>query len=657
MFVEEKFKISKGVVFDISKCSYQFGFNGFGELVYYTNYSRLTPEGKQETWIDTCQRVVEGVFSIRKSWYKLHSLKWDSQYWDSIAAELLYYIYTLKILPPGRGLWAQGTDYVYKNGSMALNNCAGTLIESKTFAKDLGWAMDALMCGCGVGVRPVVDETFRDKLTSTTWRTETFFRVADSRQGWVNSVVELINSYRRVDNKSLVFDYNLIRKKGAKIVGFGGTSSGPKPLIILHDRIRVYMKAFIEGSYDYTRLSANIVNAIGACIIAGNVRRSAELILGSPYDKTFKNLSNYDLFPERSDIGWMSNNANAFKDKKDFLKIDEVAEQICDRGEGGLVNFRNILKYERFGDIGVPDEADCCNPCGEIPIYNKGLCNLFEVYPSKAKNKKEFLKMCRLATIYATTVALFPTHDQQTNQVIAKNRRIGISLSGVADWFDSWGGHIINFMRSGYGEIKEFSKYLNTQAGVSAPIRITTVKPSGSVSQLSGVSPGMHFPVHGPYAIRRMRISNTSPVLELCAAAGLPIEEDVNNKETTSIIEYPIYTGETRSSGEVSAWEQGWLLSLLQREWSDNMVSCTIHFKEKEKKSIPRMLAYFLPTIKSVSFLLEKDDHYPQMPYQKISVLEYNERVAKMKKIDWGKFGNSDGKESKFCSNDVCEVS
>lgn len=994
MFVEKLFKIPKSVIESVKKHPYKFGFDGFGELVYYTNYSRLLPNGTQETWIDTCIRVVEGVLSIRKSWYKIHSLKWDEQYWESIAGNLLYYIYTLKILPPGRGLWASGTAYVYERGSMALNNCAASLIESKTFAEDLGWVMDALMCGTGVGVRPIIDESFITKLgyhgaDNNCWT------IPDSREGWVQSVIMLINSYRVGNKCSFRFDYDQIRGKGEKITGFGGTASGPEPLIILHNRIRTYIEAYINScvNYDYMRLSANIVNAIGACIIAGNVRRSAELILGSPYDETFKSLSDYNLFPERAEIGWMSNNSYALETKNDFTRIDDIANSICEKGEGGLVNFKNIRKYSRFGDASTPDNANCANPCAEIPIYNKGLCltgdtcvltpygvrridklyedfvystdgkmqrfsevvkkgvksvfkvsfsgmgvikatdshlvettrgmvavkdlrigkdkvrantgysltkygdydlkyemlgwlhgdgwysshglgisfnyndgdndaleaflplfremfdakavkpmkndnvsyqlglaitphrqriceeyglvsgqahekelplsfheweliqqlsfirglfsadsgicgkansmvryassscklleqvqqflstigirskfysfeskdmrrrtqyfiiiskysarvffdvigfvtkvkqdkfnsstynlykdkelitvssveavgqlevfdivevantntfyangfpvhncNLFEVYPAKARSKKEFLEMCRLAAIYTTSVSLLPTHSEVTNQVIVRKRRIGVSLSGVADWFDSWGGHIVKFMRSGYNETREFANYLNAEAGVVAPIRITTVKPSGSVSQLSGVSPGMHFPVHGPYAIRRMRISNTSQAVELCRQAGLLIEPDVNNRETTQVIEYPIYTGTTRSSHEVSAWEQFSLLALLQREWSDNMVSCTIHFTEEEKKDIPRMLAYFLPTIKSVSLLLKNDEMYPQMPYEKISEAEHRRRTERMKKIDWAQFGNSDGKEAKFCSNDSCEI-
>jgi ribonucleoside-diphosphate reductase alpha chain len=296
-----------------------------------------------------------------------------------------------------------------------------------------------------------------------------------------------------------------------------------------------------------------------------------------------------------------------------------------------------------------------CNPCSEIPLEDKELCNLMELFPVRAKSKKEWLRMCELGTMYTTSVSLLPTHNEETNAVIARNRRIGISICGVSDWFDKWGSFkIIRFMRAGYDHIKETAKFYNEQAGVPIPIRITTVKPSGTVSQLAGLSPGMHFPTH-KFAIRRMRISETSPVLRILEKAGIPVEDEVNNKGT-KVIEYPIYTGATRPISEVTAWEQFSLLALLQREWSDNMVSCTISFKEEEKNDLSRMLAHYIPLIKSVSLLPIKSGVYPQMPYEGITEKEYEKRVECLRPLDWSNFEGSDGKENKYCSNDSCEL-
>lgn len=1025
MYVTERYTLSKDVIEAIKKQPFKFGFDGFGELVYYTNYSRRMHNGGQEGWIDTCKRVVEGVFSIRKTWYRTHGLKWDNHFWDDKAADLLYYMYTLKILPPGRGLWAQGTNYVYERGSMVLNNCGASVIKNDTFADDIGWIMDALMCGTGVGLKIEVDSSLKDRLelVPPTGSTSKIVTVEDSREGWVNSVIYLLNSYIKLSTSYVLFDYSKIRKLGTPIKGFGGTASGPEPLIKLHERIRRYMYSFITGRFDATRTFADIANAVGCCIVAGNVRRclpkrtlihtnkgliqieniktgdkvltaegyhevteiiyqgkqklvsiktelgefkctgihrvavladdssyswkyardltkgdslvfiqslmegtntklpaysyvkpnihsttckdikvpdldadmawffgmlhgngyvypnknkngfnayvsvcthkeyphilfkceeqlerfgvniynppnkdncirasvqskqlalylskfktanksldipdfilegniqvrgaylagvfdsdgscrtrpvilvssiylkflkqvqslyatfgittrvkcerekkgnwktlyslsiigklatslfckfignyslkykkkenykfnsqldnivdnkipvkvikvegsdtdetydlsiegrnefvaqegllvhnSAEIILGDINDGTFLNLKNYKLHPERQELGWMSNNTVCLEHSNDFLKLDRIIDNICENGEPGILNLINVQKYERFGYTHSPDLAHMCNPCGEIPLENKELCNLIEMFPMRAKSKKDFLKMCELATIYATSVSLLPTHNEETNAVIVRNRRIGTSISGVADWFDTWGAFkIVKFMRKGYSHIREFSNYLSAQAGVPNPIRVTTVKPSGTVSQVAGVSPGMHFPIH-KYAIRRMRISETSPILKMCEQAGFPIEKDVYSKESTYVVEYPIFTGNTRPVSQVSAWEQFSLLALLQREWSDNMVSCTINFTEKEKVDLPRMLAHFLPLIKSVSLLPTKEGVYPQMPYEKITEEEYNKRRKGLKSIDWDGFTGSDGKESKFCSNDSCEI-
>jgi len=352
----------------------------------------------------------------------------------------------------------------------------------------------------------------------------------------------------------------------------------------------------------------------------------------------------------------MSNNTVVLDDSRDFLKLEDIIERIQDNGEPGFFNLLNVRKYERFGHIGRPDNAFLSNPCGELCVEDKELCNLMELFPIKAKSRKEWLRMCELSTLYTTSVALLPTHDHRTNAVQARNRRIGVSICGVSDWFDKWGSFkIIRFMRDGYDHIRDTAKFYNEQAGVPTPIRVTTVKPSGTVSQLGGVNPGMHFPLF-THAIRRMRISETSPVLRLLEQANFPVEDDVYIKGNTKVIEYPIYTGTTRPLSVVSAWEQFSLLSLLQREWSDNMVSCTISFKESEKEDLSRMLAHFLPLVKSVSLLPLKEEVYPQMPYEGITEEEYNKRMSSLGRINWSDFEGSDGKANKYCSNDSCDI-
>jgi len=203
--------------------------------------------------------------------------------------------------------------------------------------------------------------------------------------------------------------------------------------------------------------------------------------------------------------------------------------------------------------------------------------------------------------------------------------------------------------------VRSVNRELAAEAGVPASIRVTTVKPSGTISQLVGVSSGMNFPTF-KYAIRRMRVGNSSPICDLLKNAGIPNEPDHYSANTT-VFEFPIDQGKTRKATSVSAWEQFAFLAMLQREWSDNMVSCTVYFNpETEGDQIEHMLALFAPTIKSVSMLPHSDKgSYKQMPYEGISKEEYEARLAAIPKIDWSSFGGSDGIESRFCTNDSCE--
>ena len=459
-----------------------------------------------------------------------------------------------------------GTDFVYQRGSSALNNCSATdtrydLVHSAE------WTMDCLMNGVGVGF-------------TTHWRGSAFFPdkddyeiflIPDSREGWVDSLIKLlcayINSPKYGSNKYPIFDYSMIRAAGVSIKGFGGLSSGPEPLQKLHIRVESYLDAFCKGTlacksegcqelfnskkrkktqnskpYKHTRLVADIFNAIGACVVAGNVRRSAEICLGDVEDTDFINLKNYDINPERAEIGWMSNNSvvlTSNDDYEDFSYIPEMARRIKDNGEPGMINLYNIQKFGRYGKEQV-DHASLVNPCGEIALENFELCNLAEVFPPRCKNPQCFNDALHFATFYASTVSLLPTHRSETNAVIARNRRIGVSISGVAQWasgeVDSeWGDmnytKMTKFLRDGYKIVKNFNIELAKLAGVPASIRVTTVKPSGSISLLAGVTSGVHYPV-SRFAIRRIRIGTDSPLVQSLQEAGVPNEPDTYSDNT-----------------------------------------------------------------------------------------------------------------------------
>jgi len=647
--VKERFTLQEDVCNILLGKKEKFGFGGFGEAVYYRTYSRIKPDGSQEDWADTVIRVINGVMSVRKHHYMLNNLVWNETKWQLYAKELAISMFDMKWLPPGRGLWIMGTEYIYERGAAALNNCGAVDTTDLSLAAE--WTMDMLMCGVGVGFNTV----WKGKNVSRPDKVKTaHFVIPDSREGWVTSVRLLIESFTK-RGTWFTFDYSKIRPKGSIIHGFGGTASGPDPLKELHERIENYLVNYCKGKIDQTRCTADVMNAIGACVVAGNVRRSAEIALGSVDDNTFLELKDYAKNPERADIGWISNNTVVLEKTEDFEKLPMIAEHIRDNGEPGIMNLINVQRYARFGEK-CKDKASLSNPCSEIPLESFELCNLAEVFPSRCVNEDEFYQSLEYATFYASTVALLATHRPETNAIVTRNRRIGVSISGIADMLDAYGTiELTRRLKKGYKLVRSVNQELAAEAEVPASIRVTTVKPSGTISQLVGCSSGMHFPTF-QYAIRRIRIGDTSSICSVLKAAGVPYEEDHYSANTT-VFEFPIDQGKTRKATDVSAEEQFSLLALLQREWSDNMISCTIYFDPKtEGPQIEYMLAQFIPVIKSVSMLPHSDTGaYVQMPYEGITKKIYEERLSKIQKIDWSSFGGSDGIESNFCTNDSCE--
>jgi ribonucleoside-triphosphate reductase len=648
MMVRERFRLEEASCTAIRKKAVRFGFGGFGEAVYYRTYSRIKEDGSRETWPDTVIRVIDGVLSVRKNHYVHHGLSWDDDAWQPYALRLAETMFDMKWLPPGRGLWAMGTEYIFERGSAALNNCGA--VDTANLADSADWLMDMLMCGVGVGF----NTAWRAKnVTIPDKEARKLYVVPDSREGWVASVRLLIESYT-AGGPWHRFDYSEIRPAGSPIRGFGGTAAGRAPLQRLHDRLERILDDYCRGLQDRTRTVVDVMNAIGACVVAGNVRRSAEIALGAPDDEIFLSLKDFDRFPERSDIGWISNNTVIVKHPEDLSHLQAVAEGIRHNGEPGVLNLANVQSYGRYGEK-RPDRAWLTNPCSEIPLESYELCNLAEVFPARCADEAQVQEALSFAAFYASTVALLPTHREETNAVLTRNRRIGVSISGLADLLDRLGAdELTRRLRTGYELVRSVNRMLAEAAGIAPSVRVTTVKPSGTLSQLVGVSPGMHFPPFR-YAIRRLRVADASALCEGLKASGVPNEPDRYNANTT-VFEFPVDMGETREASSVPAREQLEFLALLQREWSDNMVSCTVSFDpQKEGTQIGALLADFVPRVKSVSFLPHsRRGVYAQMPYEGISKAEYETRRAAMPEIDWRRFGGGDDEATRYCAAEGC---
>jgi len=621
-----------------------FGFGDFGKFIYYTHYSR-----NGEHWVDTVIRIINGIFSIRKDWYIKHHIYWNENQMQKYAFEMSQSLFKMKWLPPGRGLWAMGTPLIYERGAMALYNCAFTTIDD--IVNDNAWLMDLLMHGVGVGFEPNRTEL---KLYPPEFNYP--HTVADSREGWVESVALLLGAFTKPQVGLPEFDYSKVRPKGSPIKTFGGTASGPEPLIELHQRISALCYDYLYTDYDVVEFKTDIANCIGCCVVAGNLRRSAEIAIAHVSDPVFTHLKNYDKYPDREAWGWMSNNTVKLGQSSDFDYLPTIAYNLRNNGEPGILNMHN-LQYGRISkDDEIPlDDAIGINPCGEIPLENKEVCNVVETVPTRCTCTSDWLEACEYATFYASTVSLLPTHQYETNAIIAKNRRIGVSIVDVNEWKQSEGvTKVTKYMREGYRLIRQYNYKLNIQAGVPSAIRVTTIKPGGTGPKLPGRISGISYP-NANYILRRVRLQADTPAIDRLIKSGYHIENDYYSQNTV-VVEFPIAIAPIgRTIGEVSIWEQAMTLVWVQREWADNAVSNTLFFKSSEIPQLESVLSSIVPLIKSLSMCPISTDEYVQMPEEPISKLTYEKKLETLSPIDWRNYQGI-GIDEKYCTGDACEI-
>jgi ribonucleoside-triphosphate reductase (thioredoxin) len=644
------------------------GGNSVGEITFLRTYSRLKEDGTKETWVDVCQRVIEGMYSLQKDHCKTNRLPWNDSRAQASAKEAFDRLFNLKWTPPGRGLWVMGTPLVNElKNSAALQNCAFVSTSSMSKldpAKPFAFLMEASMLGVGVGF----DDKGADKdFTIYAPEPDTDpIVIPDTREGWVESVSLLINSFLMPDKKHPMFDYSLIRPAGVPIKTFGGTAAGPEPLMKLHDYIRNIFKD--RATQKLTRKDiADIGNLIGVCVVSGNVRRSAELLMGRLDDQEFLNLKNPEVFPERNSYdpanpgwAWMSNNS---VEVSVGSNLEHIVPGIALNGEPGVIWMDVTRKYGRL--IDPPNNKDHraagYNPCAEQSLESFECCTLVETYLNRAESKDDYLRTLKFAYLYAKTVTLLPTHWEETNAIMQRNRRIGTSMSGVANFADRMGMPILReWMDEGYQTIQTYDRTYSEWLGIRESIKTTTVKPSGTVSILAGESPGVHWTPGGKHFLRAIRFSNEDPMLPLFKASGYKIEKASESPKTTSVVYFPIESQALRSEKDVSIFEKMSLAATAQRHWSDNSVSVTVSFNSNtEKDAVGTVLHMFDGQLKTVSFLPMGNATYPQMPYTQINKEEYDKYTFKLLPIDFtdvyaGMAADAIGE--KYCSNDACEI-
>ena len=635
--------------------------NSVGEITFLRTYSRLKADGTKETWVDVCERVINGMYSLQKDHAKRQRLPWSDAKAAASAKEAFDRLFNLKWTPPGRGLWVMGTPLVNEQrNSAALQNCAFVSTGSMTKndpAKPFAFLMEASMLGVGVGF----DDKGADKDFNIYEPKETYpYEIPDTREGWVESTAALINSYLKPDTKSPVFDYSLIRPSGAPIKTFGGTAAGHEPLKKLHDFI-VSMFTGRAGEKLTRRDIADIGNVIGVCVVSGNVRRSAELLMGRLDDQDFLDLKNYEKNPERMAHGWMSNNSVEVSVGQD---LSPIIEGIARNGEPGVIWMDVSRKYGRLADPENNKDWRIAgyNPCAEQSLESYECCTLVETYLNRHTDLEDFKRTLKFAYLYAKTVTLLPTHWEETNAIMQRNRRIGTSVSGVANFADNNGWSTLrDWFNAGYKVIKAYDVSYSEWLGIRESIKMTTVKPSGTVSILAGESPGVHWASGGKFFNRAIRFSNNDPMLPLFKMANYRVEPASESPDTTSVVFFPVKTEAARAEKDVSIYEKVALAATAQKYWSDNSVSVTVTFDpETEASSIGPVLHMHDGDLKTISFLPMGNMVYPQMPYTQISEEEYeSEGTMKLFPIDLtGVYAGmaSDAIGEAYCTTDACEV-
>jgi ribonucleoside-triphosphate reductase (thioredoxin) len=648
-----------------------FGYNGLGMFTYFRTYSRIKPDGTNEQWYETVRRVVEGAYSLQKQHILDNELGWNARKGQRSAQEMYDRIFRMKFLPPGRMLWALGTPIIHeKKVGQALFNCAFVSTEKigeslDEAIKPFAFMMDMSMVGVGVGFD--VDGAEKLKIIAPDGDVPEIFTIPDTREGWVESLERLLFSYfgghfGLLAARPVLFNYSAIRAAGLPIRGFGGVSSGPAPLEAMHEQIRALLHQQQGKTISITAI-ADIMNLIGQCVVAGNVRRTAQIALGDVNNPEYRSLKDYrwdsdsmsyqGSMAHRAAWGWASNNSVKVDLNTDFAK---VAQQTAINGEPGFVFMDHIRAYSRMKDPAdyKDEKVKGTNPCGEQSLESYELCCLIETFPSRASSKEDYLRTLKFAYLLGKTATLVNTTWHETNRVQKRNRRIGTSVSGVVNFLQQHSLEVFRqWLEDGYREIQSWDDIYSSWLCVPRSIKTTSVKPSGTVSLLAGVNPGCHFPEYN-YYIRRVRLAKTSGLVGMIKAAGLQIEDDVVDK-SSYVVSFPVHN-EGRCLNNVSIWEQVALAVFLQRFWSDNQVSCTVTFSPAEANQISIALEYYKYDLKAISFLprLEKGA-YAQMPYEAISKERYLEMSKDLQPLRFRAYAEESVGE-RFCNNDTCTV-
>lgn len=633
----------------------QTPWSSVGYLTYKRTYARRLNENDinspTEEFPDTVERVIKACDEQLKCGFS----KDEEQ-------RLRGYLLGLKGSVAGRFWWQLGTDTVDKLGLSSLQNCAFRTVDKPV--EPFTWAMDMLMLGSGVGYNiqrenvnklPPVNLDF--KCPTRINDSGADFIVPDSREGWVALLGKTLKAAflaHSSGKQTFTYSTQLIRSKGAPIKGFGGTASGPEDLVWGIENISKILEKR-AGKQLRPVDCLDIMNIIGAVVVAGNVRRSAQIAIGDADDVEY-------LLAKRWDLGnipsWraMSNNSVVCHD------IGDLHDFFWDGYEGkgepyGLINLKLSRKIGRLGETQYPDpKVQGYNPCAEQSLADGETCCLAEVFLPNISSKEELLDVCTLLYRINKHSLALQCHQKVTEAIVHENMRMGIGITGVLQATEeqkSW-------LSETYGKIREYDNEYSALNGFNKSIKLTTVKPSGTLSLLPGVTPGCH-PAYARFMIRRIRISSNHALVQVCKDHGYHVEYQQNfdgsEDHSTVVVSFPFrHPDHAVLAKDMTAISQLETVKWLQEVWSDNSVSCTVYYRPEELPEIKKYLKKNYKTNhKSLSFLLHSEHGFKQAPLEEITEEQYNEMVANTRTItaiDEANIGLDDAE----CSTGACPI-
>jgi len=610
----------------------------------------MMDSGEKEEWYQTVQRCVNGLLSL-------------GGVFSHAEAETLYdYVFNLKCCFSGRALWQLGTKTVERIGADSLQNCWHVAVrEPDAFT----FTFNQLMLGGGVGFN--IQPEYVYELPSVKYGVrinrveghDVDFIVPDNREGWVELLRRVLKSFFTT-GQNLSYSTVCIRPKGQAIASFGGTASGSEVLV---EGIRSIVGTLSSRVNHKLRPidALDIMNIIGSVVVAGNVRRSAQLALGSPSDQLFLDAKNWT---KNQIPNWrnMSNNSVACN------SIRELPEQFWDGylGTGeplGLINLDLCQSHGRLvdGHDYRPDRlVTGTNPCGEITLESYEACNLAELFLPNIHSVEELLTCAELMYKACKTISAVSFSDPKINAVVSRNRRIGIGIGGLlqSQWLNRW-----DDIQTAYTHLEAVDVRYSKELGVNTSIKLTTIKPSGTISLLAGITPGIH-PAYAQHYIRRIRFSDNDPLLTQLRDSGYHTEPQIKLDGSrdfgTVVVDFPVKVPEnTIVASNLTAIQQLSIQGWAQQFWSDNSVSTTCYLKPGELPQVKQfLLANYTHRIKSVSFLPHSDHGFVQAPYEEITEEQYTQLAACCKPIV--SFRDTDEShelaESLECAGGACPI-